>query len=1002
MRRIILLMMGVIIPVVMMAQVKITGNVKDAATKEPLIGVSVVVTGTSIGTVTDFDGNFSLSIPKDKANLQFTYLGYKNLVVPAKTTASNIIEMHEDTQALDEVVVIGYGTQKKETLVGSISSIKSETLVSVPASNLTQTLAGKATGLAVVQPSGEIGRDEAKLFIRGKATFSDEASQPLIVVDGIIRESFSQIDPNEVESINILKDASATAVFGVKGANGVIIVTTKRGETGKAQVSFTSQIAMNSPMRLHKPIDGYRTAVLYNTVKNHKGEPIPYSASQLMNWRTGASPYTEPDVDWMDEIMKPYSWQQQYNINVRGGTKSVRYFISGGFFDQQSPFKEDNITKFMRYNFRSNLDIDITKDLLASVNMGARVEDRHYPTSMFYNSWEIYHGAFAQSGIRYPMYNMNGSYAPNNLFALIKDSGTAKDNRTVLELGLNVQYKMDWLLKGLAVRGQIAYDDNSNHPILYDQNPDVYDYTYPTDTYTLNKAAKPLRYNWDDVHNIRKFYWEGAVTYERDFGKHSINSLFLFNRMLDNTDTNQPRALQGWVGRVIYNYDQKYLAEFNIGVNGSENFNPDKRYGVFPAFSLGWIVSQEKFWQENPIYNVVNKLKLRSSLGWVGNDRSWVNGEEQQFLYLNQYDYKDRSANTPEGGYMFGDNKINGIRQDAIPNFDVTWENARKFNVGAEFGFFNNLLTWNIDYFHEYRWDILLESEKIPDYVGATIRPGNIGRTTNQGIETDLSFFKQVNKDFSYFVKGNFSFARNKTLERGTSEGTLLYQRPEGFPIDTPLKYITLGYFQSYEEIENSPSQLGISGNTEVNPGDLKYKDINGDGVIDRFDMIRTGYPTTPEIQYGISLGLTWKGFDVSCLFQGSAHTAFDKNWEIMWAFSNNDNVFPRHWYYWNPESGDASADYTELYGKYQNNEAGADYTLSDGSYIRLKNIDLGYTLPNHLTRKVYMNMVRFYVSALNVATWSKEKGLDPDNRNNRGGYMPPMQTLNFGVNVNF
>ena len=990
-------------PLMLMAQIPFSGIVKDAKSGEPLIGVSILIEGTPSGTITDVNGKFTLSVPHGNAKLQVSYIGYKTESIALKGQKFIIIDLIEDLQTLDEVVVVGYGVQKKETLVGSISTVKADALVSVPASNLTQTLAGKASGLAIVQPSGEIGRDEAQIFIRGKATFENNNAQPLIIVDGIIQESFAQIDPNEVESINILKDASATAVYGVKGANGVIIVTTKRGVSGKAQVSFSAQMAINSPMRLHTPIEGYRTAILRNKADDDAGYISSYSGNQLMNWRTKASPYTEPDVDWMNEIMKSTSLQQQYNVNVRGGTQTVRYFLSGGYFDQDSPFKNDKITNFNRFNFRSNLDIDVTRDLSVSLNMGARVENRRYPYTMYWNSWNIYHDAFAQSGIKYPVYNMDGSYAPNNLQSRIKDSGEGTDKRTVVEIALNAEYKMDWLLKGLAIKGQVAYDDNTKHAKLYVKTPAIYDYMYATDTYILKTPARPLKYDWDDVGNARKVYWEGALTYNRDFGQHNINALVLFNRLLRGNEAEQYYATQGLVGRFAYNYAQTYLAEINFGLNGSENFAPNKRYGLFPAFSVGWIVSKEKFWQQSGINNIMNNFKFRASRGWVGNDRSWAYikekgiAEEQRFIYLQQYLYSG-----DQGGYMFGDTRVEGIKSLTIANPDVTWEKSRKINVGIETGFFDNLITLNAEYFHEYRKDILAESENIPSYFGATPVPSNIGKIKNQGVEIEIAFNKQINNEFSYFIKGNFSFARNKIIEKGSAKGVLPYQRPEGFAIDTPLKYITEGYFQSYEDIENSISQLGITGNVEVRPGDLKYKDVNGDKIIDIYDRIRTGFPTTPEIQYGLNVGFTWKGFDVSALFQGTANVSFNKDWEIMWAFSNNDNVFPRHWYYWSPEIGDERAQYTKLYGKYQNNEAGADYTLSDGSYIRFKNLDVGYTFPSVWTKKAFINNLRIYMSALNLVTWSKEKGLDPDNRDGRGGTMPPMRSVNFGININF
>ena len=425
----------------------VKGIVLDKNNGEPLIGATVLVKGTTIGVVTDLDGNFSLKVPAKDVQLSISYIGFEAQTVTPVFGKKMKIELGTDAAvALDEVVVVAFGTQKKESMVGSISTVKSKTLTTVPASNLTQSLAGKASGVTIVQSSGEIGRDEADIYIRGKATFANENTKPLIVVDGIIRESFAQIDPNEIESINILKDASATAVYGVKGANGVIIVTTKRGVVGKPEVSITSQVAVNVPIRLYKPLDAYRSALLRNEMLNNGGQQAEYSATDLMKYRTKVSPYTHPDVDWMDEIMKSGSIQQQYNVNVRGGTKSMRYFVSGGFFNQNSPFKGDNITNFNRYNFRSNLDFDITKDLSASINIGARIEDRHYPTSMQYSSWDIYHAAIANSGRKYPAFNMDGSYGGDkdysNIHALIRDSGEFKENRNVLEAGLNLTYKL--------------------------------------------------------------------------------------------------------------------------------------------------------------------------------------------------------------------------------------------------------------------------------------------------------------------------------------------------------------------------------------------------------------------------------------------------------------------------------------------------------------------------------------------------------------------------------
>lgn len=987
----------------------ITGTVLDKSNNEPLIGATIAVSGTTTGAMTDVDGNFTVLVPSAKSQLRISYVGYKTQVVNVTPSKAMKILLASDAGTLDEVVVVGYGTQKKESMVGSISSIKSEALATVPASNMTQTLAGKASGISVVQTSGEIGRDEADIYIRGKATFSDENSKPLIVVDGIIREGFAQIDPNEVESINILKDASATAVYGVKGANGVIIITTKRGVKGKPEVSFTAQVAINVPVRLYKPLDSYRTSILRNELLDNGGQQPEYSAADLMKYRTGVSPYTHPNVNWMDEIMKSHSVQQQYNVNVRGGTKMVRYFASCGFFNQDSPFKGDKITNFNRYNFRSNLDFDFTKDLSVSVNLGARIEDRHYPQAMQYSSWDIYHGAVANSGRKYPAFNLDGSYGGDkdysNIHSLIRDSGEFKENRNVLEAGINANYKLSWLLPGLAIRAQVAYDDDSKHGKVYYKNAATYQYNYADDSYIMHGENRPLRWGWEYVDNYRKIYLEGGVTYDNAFGPHNVNVLLLANRLSYGSNIDQTYASQGIVGRAVYNFDSRYLAEVNFGYNGSENFAKGHRYGLFPSFALGWVLSNEPFYNKLKISEWMNNFKIRGSLGWVGNDRVWAynpvtgSSDEARFIYLQQYEYVDAG-----NSYVFGigDTRITGIRQGRIANPDVKWETSRKFNIGFEAGFFNNSLTFTFDYFNELRKDILTVVQTMPGYVGTTFSPANIGSVRNQGVELEANYSKHFGQDFFFSAKGNFSFARNKVLDMGSPVNVLPYQRAEGYAIDTPLKLITEGFFQDYNDIERWSSQLGLEGNTEVRPGDLKYRDINGDGVIDRKDMIRTGYPLVPEINYGLTLTASWRGFDLSALFQGVTNVSFDKNWEAMWAFSNGDNVYDRHWYYWTPEMGDDAAKYTQMYGKYQNNEAGADYTLSDGSYLRLKNIDFGYTLPSKITKKLKINSIRVYFSALNVYTWSKEPYLDPDNRNLRAASMPPMRAFNFGLNVNF
>ena len=1018
---------------------QITGRVVDTK-GEAAIGASILEKGTTNGTITDFDGNFKLTVGP-KAVLQISYIGYKTQEIPVANKTKLNITMEEDTEVLDEVVVVGYGAQKKESVVGAISQVSSKELLKSPAANISQAIAGKISGVITSQTSGAPGSDDMKIYIRGRASFAGD-NQPLILVDGVERE-FSQIAPDDIESISTLKDASATAVYGVRGANGVMLITTKRGKEQKPTVSLTANWQIQSPTRQDTYLDSYNSVVLLEEALANDGLPSQYSASDIEMYKrasagqlSGIDALLYPNVDWYDTVLRNSAPAQRYNVNIQGGTKRMRYFTSAEYYNQQGLFKEfsqdeygnKSNSSFKRFAFRANLDFLMTKDLTLSVNFGTRFEERRGP-----NSNESRDGTYSQAfyemnhtpGWLFPvsytvgegedqktLYSGSSQYQ-NNIVARFAKAGFYRSTNTINETNFIVDYKMDWLTKGLAAKGMVSFDYDAYYRRAFSADFATYELNDRTnynsiDAYTQFNTDTELAYLGNDQTTTYKLYMEFQLNWARKFGKHDITAMALYNQNDYRYQADLAERYQGLVGRATYGYDDRYLAEVNFGYNGSENFAKGKRYGLFPSFALGWVISNEPFYKKSNISKIMNSLKIRGSLGWVGNDRVWAydpvanTSTEARFIYLQQYEYVDTS-NT-DNSYIFGigDNRVQGIRQGRVANKDVSWETSRKLNIGLEAGLFNNALTFNIDYFHERRSDILTQVQTMPSYVGTVFSPANIGIVQNQGVELEVNHSRFIGPDFSYSIKGNMSFARNKVIDMGTPLGVLPYQRPEGYPIDTPLKLITLGYFQDYDDIERSPSQLALEGNTEVHPGDLKYKDINGDGVIDRADFIRTGYPLVPEIQYGINLSLSYKGFDVGVLFQGSTHVSFDKNWEAMWAFSNGDNVYDKHWSYWTPEMGDANAKYTQMYGKYQNNEAGADYTLSDGSYIRLKNLDIGYTLPKKITEKAFIKTIRIYFSALNLATWAKEPYLDPDNRDNRAANMPPMKAYNFGLNINF
>lgn len=995
----------ILLPLSAQQATKVTGKVTNTTTGEELIGVNVTIKGTTKGTVTNIDGNYSIEVSNASTDvLVFSYISFEPVEESVKNRLVVNVRMSEANKQLNEVVVVGYGSQKKESVIGSISSINNKALVSVPVSNISQAMAGKLSGIQVVQSSGEIGGDVAEIYVRGMATWNN--ASPLFVVDGIVRAEFAKIDPNEIETINILKDASATAVFGVKGANGVIIITTKRGVLGKPKISVTAQTAVTQPINIPQPQGAYdATSLQYladwgqykSRTPQTKGGTTAYD---LLLWRTGASPWTHPDVRWVDNVMKKQSTQQQYNINISGGTKTVRYFVSGGFLNQNGFYKNDNFTKYTRFNFRSNLDVDVSKDLTASLSVGTRVEKLNSPNNTIWNSWGVYRGAFAVSGRTHPIYNPDGSYSGtgDNIVKSLKEAAIYKDVSSTLESSLSLNYKLDFITKGLSAKAQASFDTNGEVGRSWTKSTAEYIYDQPTNAYQQFGEDRPLSYNGiAKNNNWYKFYMEGGLNYNRTFGKNAFTGLFLFNRNEFIRNNEVAFADQGLVGRVTYDFDKRYFGEFNVGYNGSENFPKGAQYGLFPAFALGWMASNEDFIAKTNLGNIISSLKFRASLGWVGNDKS-----DSRFIFLQEF--------SNGGGYTFGtgDNYYNGIQQGAIANKNAHWEVARKENFGFETDFFKGLIGINFDYFYEFRNQILTNIDAVkPEYVGASFKVANIGETENKGFELELKHNMKVNKNFNYFVKANFTYNRNKILKKADALGLLPYQKEEGYPIGTPLMWNNTGYFNSYEEIQSSPTQLGnnngIPGNIEIVPGDLKFEDFNNDGIINQADAYRQGYGSVPEMQYGVTVGGNWKSLDFSMLFQGSTHALFMKQWEIMWAFSNNDNVFEKHNYYWAPEIADA-AQFTRFYGKsWINNERYySTYEAGSGTYVRLKTIEMGYTLPVTLTQKAKMTSVRVYLSANNVYMWAVEKYLDPDNRENRGGKMPPTRAFNVGLNVNF
>ena len=997
---------------VALAQVTVKGHVTDE-TGEDIIGATVIQKGTKNATVTDFEGNFSIKVPAD-ATLSISYVGFATQEIPVAGKTQIDVKMGEDKKLLNEVVVVGYGQQKKESVIGAISQVSSADLLATPAANISQALAGKISGVVTNQTSGAPGADDASIFIRGRATFTGN-DQPLVLVDGVER-AFSQIAPDDIESISVLKDASATAVYGVRGANGVMLITTKRGKDQKPIVSLTANYQITSPTRTSNYLGTKESTMLLNEAYANDGLGTAFTDAQIANL---------PDVDWYNEVLKSTAPAMRYNLNVRGGTKRMKYFVSGEFYNQQGLFKNlstdeygnKSNTSYSRYGFRANLDFDLVKNLTLSVNFGTRFEERNGPNSnesatfsqVFYN---INHTPSYAFPVTYTLDNRKqiygGSSQYSNVYAMLAEAGFYKATNTINETNFIADYKMDWLLKGLKVRGMMSFDYDSYFRRLYTKSYATYQLVDPANAgdlsgYNSFGTNGNLTYAGNDNTSTYKLYLEGQIYWANRFGKHDWTAMVLYNQndyrfqrslaTSNNFTADLPKRYIGLVGRVTYGYDEKYLAEINVGYNGSENFRRGKRFGFFPAFSLGWRITQEKFMESTKDW--LTNLKIRASYGQVGNDQY-----SQRFLYQAIW------AQIPND-YTFGNsNGVTGIYESQYANYDVTWEKANKYNAGLEFNLWDGKLSGVFDYFYERRKNILCAYQTMPQWLGVNMAAGNLGETKNSGIEIELHHRNRIGEHFNYTVDATFAHAKNEIISINEPMLKTAYQKQEGRSIGLTYGLIAEGFITSADLANPNLPKSAYTDQLKV--GDLKYKDMNNDGFIDDNDRTYFGYSDVPENTYTLSLGCDYKGIGFSVMFQGVDHVSRYYDAEAMYAFVNGGRVRALHLNRWNPAQTEAinlaTATYPLLhYDSYGNhNQQTNSFFLQNGAFIRLKNIELYWDLPKKWISKLAMSQCRVYVNANNLVTWDHLHDLDIDPESSGSNKYPIMKAINFGLNVQF
>ena len=1038
------------------------GKVVDDRTSEPLVGATVKVKGSTIGTITDIDGNFALDIPDNISPIVFevSYMGYASKeAAPAKTTGFTI-RLAEDSQTLEEVQIIAYGKQSKMSVTAAISSIDTKELLKSPSGSVANALSGAVTGLSSIQPSGQPGAENPSIYIRGTGSLSDELSKPLILVDGVER-SFFQMDSHEIESITVLKDAASTAVFGVRGANGVVLVTTRRGVSGKPVISLNSSFGLTQALRNLKGMDSYTYATLYNEAQLSDNPSLTesqlgFSLFVIDMFRTNEDPIMFPNVDWNDYLFKNLAWQTQHNLTLSGGGERFRYFVSLGYLLQDGMLKQlgesyDPNYQYKRFNYRSNVDIDITKSTLLKVNIGGHVGAKREPRTDELWRKVLWSTPFSSPGI------VDGKLISNiysNRYISIGERscpldyyynyGYNVDTDNVLNLDLALEQKLDFITPGLSMNIKGAYNTNYNvkasrtpsgadsmcTPIYLGsiETPGMdfwdprFDRTIVYQTDGVSGLHEQMSYG-EEVGRGRNWYGEFSLNYSRSFGDHDVSALFLYNQSKKYYPETKidgkvfymdiPTAYVGYVGRMTYAYKKRYMVDLNAGYNGSENFAPDKRFGFFPAVSAGWILSEEKFMKKQ---KVIDFLKLRASYGIVGNDKM----ENARFLYMAGAWSGYNTVAKGQGSWQFGKDGGTGLLPDAkentMGNPDVTWEKVAKQNYGIDLKMFDSRLSLTADVFFEKRKDILSTRNTLPAITDINLPKINLGKVNNHGYELSLGWNDRAGK-VDYWLKANVSYAKNKIIymdevvpnepymaETGRSTG-LTY----GYIFDRFLQKDDFDADGNLKKDENGRQILPQMALGTPRPGDALFKDLNGDGVINGDDKTRFGYAERPDYVFGFLGGLKWKNFEFSMQWTAAMNASRILDGEYRNAFgSTNSRMLLKfladgRWTEENPNSRFPRLTFMNKSHYLQT----SDLWLMNGSYLRLKTAEISYTLPQKdFLKKVGIESVRFYCNGYNLLTLFSDLNdidIDPEGVTDGGNNnYPNIRIYNFGVNISF
>lgn len=995
------------------------GSVMDVK-KQTVPGVNIYVKNSpGMGVASDNDGNYQIKV-KVADVVVFSFIGFrtKEILIDKEMKELNVI-MEEDTEMLEqvEVVKVGYGAQRKVSVLAAISSVEVEELKRSSVTSLSNALSGRMAGIIGVQRSGEPGEDVSEFWIRGISTFGAK-DKALILIDGIERESFNDLLPEDIESFSILKDATATAIYGARGANGVVLINTKRGKEGRMNISANVKTMVEYLPKLPNYLRAYDYAKMANEARLVRGEAPIYDPEMFDVIKYNLDPDMFPDVSWQDEILKRATWGLQANLNVSGGGSIARYFISASYRTNDAAYKQSGINKYNtnvkrhQYSFRSNVDVNVTKSTTVGVSLSTNVVQMNRPgigsTSQIWAAQANLNPLMVP--VRYsngqlPAYGAgDGEASPS---VLLNETGFVTNYNNRIESLLRIHQDLSMVTKGLSAGVSLSFDASNTHNNTRSKMPELYRavaYNSKGNLITTRTVdSSPISFSTSSSGD-RKVYLEAKVDYSRAFGAHRVSALVLYNQSSYNTSTASdeissiPSRSQGLAGRLTYSYNDIYFVEGNFGYNGTENFPKGERFGFFPSLAVGWVPSNYQYVKDH--WAFMTMLKLRYSFGAVGNDQ--ISGSRFPFLtYV---------GSAP--GYSFGDRGEHpkpGIVETRVGSVGLIWEKALKHNVGLDVTLWDRV-SIEVDYFHDLRKGIFMERSQLPDIMGLPNTPyGNMGRMRNNGIDGTLAYQDKIGP-VAFEVRGNFTITKNKIIDYDEPSYAYPYLANKGKSLNVTRGYIAMGLFRDSTEIVHSPKQLG-----EVRPGDIKYKDVNGDGVINEQDIVPIGNSNIPRIQYGFAASVEYKNWDVNVFFRGSGGVDFFYGGSGYFPFANGEvgNVLtvvndPKNrwipaWYSGDPSTENPDARFPRLsYGENKNNFVNSSHWLANGAYLRLKTVELGYTLPKEVAKKIRMTNFRVSVIADNLHVWDKVKLWDPEQASGNGAGYPLTRSFTMNIQMSF